>query len=458
MIIFTGLLLRLVFLGFIIFNFGEEAVFTGDSAGFYQTARNLLSGHGFSRASEAPFLPDARFPPLYPILMASSIQVSGSVLLLIFLQVILSSFIPLLVWKISGFLTDLSGPRILAAGIAALEPLSVILSGLLITDVISVFFMISALYFFLTFREEIQLKYAISAGVLLGLSVLTKPNAQFLFILGGLVIFFYVLRSYSRFILASGVGFILAFLLVISPWVIRNHKEFGILSISSTGLRNIYTDFAVSVLNFETGRPYHEIENELTEEFKAKYKITADLEENPAYGKALLKEGLGVILEHPRATAGALLVTWNSFFTQDLYLYFLERFQIIRDFKIDFSPSLVFIKEGPWALLGLAWERTGGYLLIPVLGRLFWVFMNFLWIAGLVAAIRQGGKTRTVAIVFTVLILYYAFTSTVAGFSDHGRHRYPASPFMFILASLGLCSLLDYLRKGLGYRHQIKLI
>jgi len=288
---------------------------------------------------------------------------------------------------------------------------------------------------------------------MLGFSVLTKPNAQFLFILGMGVLVWGVFNRYRgsfKEAMSRVLLFVISFLLVLSPWLLRNYAVFGSFSVSNTGFRNVYTDLAVSVLNFETGRPYAEIEDEITNEFARKYGVQ-NLEENPALGKDLLKEGLKIMVERPWAVLGTLFITWNSFFTQDLYLYFMERFDLVRDFKIDFSPSLVLVREGPLKLLSLVWERTGGYLLIPIVGRLFWVAVNFLWVAGLILAIRQGGSAKITAVFLAVIILYYVLTSTVAGFSDQGRHRFPASLPMFILASYAFFELVGKL-KTINYR------
>lgn len=473
-ILIAGLLLRIFLFSTILYTQGADAFLISDSKVFLQTAENILAGNGFSRSAASPFLPDAHFPPLYPLLVAGSLKLASSIVPLLIFQILLGALLPLLVWKIGEMFTDKKAVHFLAAGLMAFEPVTGIFNLLVITDTVAVFSLVLAAFLFLRiFRMIHPARDAALAGLILGLSTLTKPNAQFLFILGLLFLFLFSLgRSVwkkarsspalcsrtegegflcewqragrgNRALLTTSV-FVAAFFFVLSPWLIRNTLQFGTPSVSSTGLRNLYTDFAVSVVSYDTGKPYGEVEEELKTSFAKQHGISAaQIGSDPSMGGALAREGLEIMFAHPRATLSVLTITLETFFTQDLYAYFAQKFHLIPAMTFDFSPSLVLLKEGPLTLASKVWELLGARAVIPLIGRLVWILITLFAVGGTYAAIKSKGRERAVAIFMVILIFYYAATSAVAAFSDQGRHRYPADAFLFLLASYGMISFLS---------------
>ncbi len=439
-IIAAAVLVRLFLFGMVLGHFGEDGFFLGDSRGFQQTAVNILEGRGFSRDAEAPFRPSAFFPPLYPLLLAGSLALSHSVIPLILLQIVLSSLMPLLVWKIAQEFTDRKSVGYIAAGLTALEPLGMLWSITVLTDVVAVFFLILAAYLFLKLLQNNSGKTAAYAGFALGFSALTRPEPQYLFLVA--VLFLIVVALAKKMPRRAALAFPVAFLVLFSPWLARNYAQFGNIQGTTTGIRNIYTSLAVSVETYRTGQPYHEVRDELLHSLAERNGVEPqELFENPAFGPTLTKEGVKILLAHPSATAATFAITINSFFTQDLYTTYLRHFGVIPHFPIEFSPSVVLLKEGPLSLASRVWNAMGTIVVIPVLGRLFWIALTLFSIAGAFGAIKKGGRTRLAGIVLASVILIYAAGSQVAGFSDHGRHRYPVNAFIFLLASYGIARI-----------------
>ncbi len=500
-ILAAGFLLRLFLFLVIITAQGQGAFLVSDSGAFIALAKNLIAGNGFSQSPEPPFLPSAHFPPLYPLILAGSLGVSDSLLPAIILQLIVSGALPLLVWLIAKKFTARTDVPLIAAGLMAFEPVAAIFGLLVTTDTLAVFFLLLASLFFIrTLQKDSRILDVTLGGVFLGISTLAKPNAQLLFLVWLLVLaaFWFKKRLRPAFFLA----FTLAFFMVLSPWIARNFIQFGSPSISATGPRNIYTDFAVSVVSYETGRPYGEVEEELKRSFAENRGLPySEINTNPALGKELAQEGFKIIISHPRSSLMVLSITLQAFFTQDLYLYFSQKFHLIRPMTFDFSPSVVLLKEGPLALTKRVWELLEGAAIIPILGRLVWIALTLLAAWGGYRAYRSGNllkapgeagrekmklhgqarrlpsgsggiiglpveqnpapKTtshpsaspwssgaRIVAIFMALTIFYYAMTSAVAAFSDQGRHRYPADAFIMILAAYGVSEI----RRHLNFR------
>jgi|GEM_PF-1577289 len=479
-IIITGFAIRIILLIAVVLHGGTSALMTSDSYGFLATAQNIVAGHGFSKSTAAPFTPDAHFPPIYPLLMAVSIALTRSLIPLVLLQITLSSLMPLVVFHIGEFLTDRKKVLLSAAGFMAFEPITVFWSLTPLTEVVSVFFLLVGIYFFLRLIRTWRGRDAASAGIWLALSTLTRPHAQFLFILGFLFLIIVSLRRHKggevvsenavrpsghgvrpagrtseaeQSMSESSVGiregfqtrlpsiiiFTTVFCAVLTPWLVRNYKQFGTVSVASTGLRNVYSSIGASTLSLHTGEAVGDVRERLNREFAKKYHVSeTDIKENPALGSALAREGITILREHPKETLEVLAIDGVAFFTQDLWADYLQRFGLMPGFSIDFSPSLVLLKQGPAALASLVWQKIGLAAVIPALGRLLWILVTLCACFGLWRAIRQDAASRTTAIVFTVIILYYAATSSIAGFSDQGRFRYPAHAFLFLLASYGL--------------------
>lgn len=451
----ASFVVRLLFLMVVIYYLGEPALLMGDSRGYLRIAQNIVEGHGLSQSTSAPFLPDARFSPLYPMLMAGSLWVSGSLVPLVVLQIILASLILFGVYKLSAKLLSRESTKLVVLLFTGFEPLMVIFSLLVIPHVVALALLLPAAFFFLYYLEEKKWLYAFLSGGFLGLSVLVRPHAKLLIFVAVTVFAYLFLKEFSKLSTAtfkktiySLAGFVAAFLLIISPWAARNFYHFGTMDVSSTGLRNIYTDFAVSVLSYKTGESYSEVERSLEESFAKKFAIApGEIGTNPQWGTFLAKEGFKIIRENPKESLAVGLITLNSFFTQDLYMYFAEWFRVVPDINLDFSPSVVLVRNGPVEFFRLVWERTGAFLLIPLAGRTLWSLLAILAAVGVFLAIKKGGAERRATLFLAAIVVYFAITSLAAAFSAHGFHRYSANIFIFILAVYGSSHFAAFLKK-----------
>ena len=451
-IIILSFLLRLIMFGGIFVSLGEKGLFFNDSTNFYRTAINLAEDHGFSREAGPPYTPSAHFPPFYPLLLAGSLKVSDSLIPLIILQIILSSLIPLLIWKIGEFFTKNKRSLAIAAGLSGFEPMMALWSVTVLTEVVSVFSLLLALLFFIKIFSENSFtgRNSVLAGLFLGLSTLTRPHAQLLFLPATILLLGiwgwkkFKLKTEKDLFLLKGAGvFAVTFFLVLSPWLMRNWYQFNTFSVATTGARNFYTSLGTSVISFEKNLSYEDAQTYLDEEFRKKYNTDPkEIRENPAWGPHLAKDGIALMFDYPASTVKVLAITLNSFFTQDLYLTYTKYYGLMQPIPFGFSPSVVLVKEGPIALAKLVFGKFGLYSIIPLLGRALWIALTIFWVLGVWKAFRAGGKTRFFGVMFFLIILYYASGSLLAGFSDHGRHRYPANPFIFLLAGYGLASFL----------------
>ena len=435
---FLALAVRLIFLVLILSFLGQEAFLMGDSNGYLRVAENLVLGNGLSESEVAPFLSNARFPPLYFLFLGASLFVSGSVIPLIILQVILASFLPLAVYRMGSFFTNRQNVLWWTSLLTAFEPLMIIFSLLVIPHVIDFVFISGSVLGFLIWTRDGHMKALAISGGLLGLAVLTRPHAKFLPLFILLLFVCTFIWNRNRKILLTAFLFFSIFLAIVSPWALRNYNHFGTFSLSSTGFRNVYTDLAVSVLEYKTGKPYSEVESELESAFASRRGITVEeIQSNPRYARELAYEGTKILWENKKAFSTILFINSNAFFTQDLYFYFAGHYGFVQDVVLGFSPSLVLVQEGPLSLIKKVWQEAGPALFISFAGRGVWVSIFLAAVWGVYRAFKNRDVPKYALLVLLALIGYYWATSLVSGFSAYGFHRYPVNAFLFLLASYG---------------------
>lgn len=445
-IVCTALVLRIALLVVVLFSLGETALWVSDAPRFLKIAQALVAGHGFT-LGDSPYAASAFFPPLFFLLLGGSLALTHSILPAIMVHMLLGAVvIPAVVWKISGYLTEDSRVRIAATLLAAFEPQMVLWSIVPTTEILAGSLLLLSFYFFVRLLETPEWRAASLSGFFLALSTLTRPHGQFLFIAAFMFLSIRVLYLFfkkRRFSFFPLLIFAFVFLATLSPWLARNYYHFHTVSVATTGLRNIYSDFAASVVTLHERGQFGEVRQRLYEDIAKKYKVSVqEIREDPQWGRAVAGEGLRIIATHPKETGEVLAIALGAFFTQDLYTFYLEHFRLIPPLSFDFSPSVVLMKEGPMVLARLIWQKLGLLAFIPVLSRFFWVVLTVSWVAGAVWAGKAGGRKRTVALLAISVIFYYALTSSIGAFSDQGRLRYPVNPFIFIFASFGFYQLI----------------
>ncbi|MEJ2374258.1 MAG: glycosyltransferase family 39 protein [Pseudolabrys sp.] len=181
----TANLLLAIFLGAIairwlydmalFFSMGRDGLMEADSYGYFRNAQAMVSQamsgnlHGWAWLG-----PDHDRMPLYPWLLMSNIAAFGSYapLTTVLIQGVLDGATCLLVYRIAGVLDQRIA--IPAAIGAALNPTQIVLSGLIYTDTLFVFFVALFTWGAASWLREPSWKSAITIGVGLGFAALTR--------------------------------------------------------------------------------------------------------------------------------------------------------------------------------------------------------------------------------------------------------------------------------------------
>ncbi|MBN1873847.1 MAG: glycosyltransferase family 39 protein [Anaerolineae bacterium] len=249
-----------------------------DAEGFHLLAQNLLGGNGFAIAWEAPFCPTAIRTPLYPLFVAGGYSLLGvDPTRIILLHLLLETLTTALVIRLG---TDLGGRRIgiLAGLFYTLNGTTQRYTGYLLSETLLLPILITALWLTVrTLKTSLLAKwdrftgsrqsaglghsaYASLAGFFWGLSLLVKPNMQFLALAVGILVTNYELRvtncelriANCELRIARRVSrllpFWLALFFTLFPWLLRNRMLLDRWMLSTAFEENLARVSAVATL------------------------------------------------------------------------------------------------------------------------------------------------------------------------------------------------------------------
>src|SRR3989338_9129587 len=234
-------------------------VVAGDSVHYAQWGNNLLTLHAYQ---ETPGEPLRAAPPGYPALLAGIKFVTGSMTPVVILQILLASLASALIYRMARTFVSLPY-ALLPALVYAIDPMVVFTDSAIMTDGLFSALLVCTVYIaFFQSRVRGLVRWGL-VGLLLGASTMIRPIAEFLVLVFPAM---YLLREWMSGMRVDGtrwkaIIFCLAgFVLVVTPWMIRNHTHFGSYEISPLGGHNLLT---FSVRGFLAWRALAETEQPL---------------------------------------------------------------------------------------------------------------------------------------------------------------------------------------------------
>jgi 4-amino-4-deoxy-L-arabinose transferase-like glycosyltransferase len=388
-----------------------------DAADYQRHAASIAAGDGYPPPQLGLPGPSAFRPPVYPVTLAVVDKLGGGLAAERLAGALLGLVTVLLIYLVAE---RLWGRRVavLAGAIAAVFPPLVVLNASLLSEVLFLPLSLAAVLAVLRYREGERLRWAVAAGVLCGLAVLTRTSGL-PFVLG-LALGAWVLRPrFGRAALAAPVAVVLATLVTVSPWVIRNAIVFdrfvGLGTGAGYALAGTYNGESRAAGD-HPGEPFSPNRLRTFRDVFAQRHL-----DEAAFIGRLNDRALDYIRDHP----GYVIETmaWNVPRVLDL-----ER----RDsFERTFAALEV---------QGLGVGRIDSPVVF--LGSLYAVL-----VLALVGAAAQAGllpSRRAPIILWTVPVLLLFPALAVYGLP---RYRAPVDPFLVMLAAVGVVGVLDALAR-----------
>lgn len=205
----------------------------GDSLEFQEIASNLVAGNGYThdflnQGAQAT----AQHPPLFPLLVAALRELGMASLAWqrAALAVITSLSIPLM--GLLGRQIRNARVGLFAAGIAAVDPLWVQPSGVLMSE--STYLVIVPLVLLLATRcvrapSRVRM---FALGIAIGLATLNRSEAFGLLVILGVPTILFAYRHWRDRLVAS-VVVIAAVAISLGPWLVRNQQQLGVATLST---------------------------------------------------------------------------------------------------------------------------------------------------------------------------------------------------------------------------------
>lgn len=419
-------------------------VISGDSASYADLANNLFQYGIFSSSGPVPPVPESFRLPGYPFFLYLFEFLPYPHIFATLVQMAAASGSVVLVYLFGKkFFSEKTG--FIGALLLCIDPMSVFMSVLIMSDTLFVFAMLLGIY--VLFRRTLTVREALFTGLLAGMifgyAVLVRVIAQYLAVcmLAAYVLVFHKeLRPFSSTLLKLG-AFIIGVILVMAPWSIRNYKQFGTFTLSSTPYIN-FTQY--NLVYFYAYR-----EHTTTQEVQHLFSDPVPYPMSSPWFFSLVNES--VFLKEMRDGLRGKLIPYAKFHLVKTLPFFLN--DSFRDINrvtgllpqdprsINFSDLLLRKEFGQIARY-FATSDPSMWLL--VVGATFWMGITLLWVGGLFSALMKRTPKIWFILFASGIIVYFAILSSPV---IQPRYRIPAAPFMFLLAAESAVGLWGYYKK-----------
>jgi 4-amino-4-deoxy-L-arabinose transferase-like glycosyltransferase len=433
-----ALLLRILLPTFAYVYTHDTTIFQSSDTGTYVVpAQELITQHRFFANGS----PEIVRTPGYPVLLIPSLLVGHLLLVTIFLQVLFSCFTVYIVYRTALLLFDSESTALVAAGLYAIEPLSVLYTGIVLTETVFAALVMLWLYFLLRYMKRSSPGDLVISGVLLASSVYVRPVGYFLPLIITLALSGWVLLGTQPFklrMLVHAAAFLVVSLGLMVPWQMRNERETGYSGFSAVAPYDMYFFKAASVLAAREGVPYYQVQRQLGYEDDRTYFALHPEQKTWSFAQRL-KYMNG---EARRILFGSPL-TYARIHLEGVARTMLDPGAV--DYLKFFN---LYPKRG--GLLGKVVDV--GFL--HVIGLLFVQHPLVFWSNALLAPLLLfllasaslvlfSKKLMTQPQIVAIIAIAAYFIVIAGGPGAVCRYRHPAMPLICVLAGYGLCRVLE---------------
>jgi 4-amino-4-deoxy-L-arabinose transferase-like glycosyltransferase len=411
-------------------------VLTLDAVNYHQLAVQLLESHRFALEPNGP--PHVMRTPGYSAFLAAAYATGGArpwvgLLAQILLDVAACGLIGLALGRLFDHRVG-----VVAAFVYAVDPyLALYASALLLSDSLFVFLLVAALALVAAGWGEARPARRIwlhaALGGVLGLATLVRPIG--LLVAPACALFLAARDRRPRAaVLGGAVALLMAFALVVGPWVLRNQRQFGVASLSPVGSYILLVDHVAGMEAHARRVDSGEERRRLLAEADSLARLdglnpeTANEFQMEPYWKLLAQrhvraDPVGFARSYTVGVANTFLNLGTTLYAEILGLA-VPSVDMRRESGVDLARAFV-RRKGPAGLaLGML---LGGFVVVS--------YAFTAWGLGVGWARRRGATALCVAIA-----LYFVVVTGPAGLL---RYRLPAIPFYLPFTAIGVLAAQD---------------
>lgn len=423
---------RFILFFIIVVLIGEKGLKLGDSVQYIGLARSLLNGQGFV-LDGMPFF----FRTIgYPFFLAGGLIIFRGIVGFVFFQIILSSFLPLIIKRLAKQLGMSEKIAFMSACVVACEPHLVFYSVTVMTESIYTLILFAGCLYIFRAMEYKKYVYSVYAGILFGIGMLVKPLLQLF-----PPIFFICILPWRKKISLVGalkhVAIILGICFVVSfSWMYRNYSIFHSFALSNQGSGALLGYLGTSIVSVRDKITYQDAEKKVLAEFT---------DRNGAYiseanrGRLYNTQAFEYIKMYPNIFGTLLIINTITFWTSSNYNSFLNYYHLVPAIDHSVLPPTHYLAQGRMREFFFSFWKifSQPFYFIGVIGRIIWTTVLFLFLFGVLKAYASYPTNRYPLIFLMSLCVYLTMMVWVDGLGIEARLRYPLIPIEILYAVYG---------------------
>ena len=427
----------------------------GDTPSYLVAATELLRTGRFTTGG----FPELFRAPGFSVLLIPGLILNRLELVMLGMQIVFSCLTVYLVFKIAFIVFKLQKIATFCAFLYAIEPLSIVYTGKILTETSFTFLLTVLLYCFLVYVEERSLKWLIAAAIVIAISAYIRPIAYYMpFLLSLVLVGLAIARPNKKTILIHALIFFSISMGFIYLWNIRNKIVAGYSGFSSVAEVNLYFWHAAAVLVAKNGTYLLDQQAMLREQL---YKALspAAFQGNVFHICACAPDYASLtVLNYMREAAKKII--FSNFF-----IYFKLRLNGMINLLLNSTPwpyltLLNFYKIGGFTHIVVPYETEfyrNGWLAgmfyyltkTPPIVSITWLILqiNLLiyWVLALIPLPSKFFVKNTPALILLTVASYFVIiTGGPEGSSS--RYRHPLMPIICIVAGYGLYFMIEKLK------------
>lgn len=405
---------------------GGRAFHAPDTASYLACAESLARGDGFAAGGE----PEIYRTPGFPLLLVPGVLAGRPAAVTIPLQVALGSLTAWLVYRLAWLLSSSRRAALAAMALFAVEPLSVLYCGILLSETLFAAALTLAALLLARRASGGGRGSLVGAALALSASAYVRPVSYWLPLPAAAYLLWAGRRRGARRA-ALGAGAFLAICAALTgAWRVRNRVETGYGGFSAVSDAALYYYHGAAVEAASSGESYYDVRRRMCSGEDPRRPAIDPGPARPATPQryaGMAAEGLAIIRAHPMAFGA-------------IYAKGLAR-TLLDPGAADWLKYLGFYREGG-GLLGETVDRGLARTVLSLPRRhpgVFWtgLGLGLLLLAYLVAAAagllsRPGPGAGAPALALAYILLLSGGPNALA------RFRHPAMPLFCVFAGIGL--------------------